>query len=1170
MCDKKNKNKIILLFIIMMCIVLSSCKNGFISFNDLDDNYIENNKKSIDNEEIKNENDDNEEYEDDDNYEYNEELENDKNIKNNDNIKSDYKIKKLFYVKRNSVYVMFDGKEYEICNVGKDAHLDNLDVYYVERDDIYYVIFRYFKDNIKIVYSVKNDNGNVKVNLLLEGSYEDYLKLEFLYKDEDKLYFSKFDINKNNNKEDVTGSIVEIQNGKVNYLYKNIKINNKKDDKLYYSKNIDTVFYLSKNENRTSFTIHSIKNGIDKIVYDDAHIRITDSLRVIATVDGLYYNLLNDEGIGGIAFYDGNEHVLTQDVYIREIKKTTSNNMFYIIANVHTKINLNDYIDSSSYPNSVLKELDNVDISKMNMITRNLYAVRKNDIKLIGENINVKYDHFIRMQDDYIFFYTLKNKFKNKNEKIRYVEFKDSIKDNKWAMNIDFVGQIGSYFNNYICDKNEYAFIYKGFEGTRLNFEDDETPKGNGSFLVDNDKLYLITTGTGEFYVGNIFFNEVSNLKRVSNEENFYKLSKASNKIFIDKQYSLHDGYGSATYDWYMYDNNKFTEISVDKNSNLRLCDDLDNDIYILNSKKGVYLYDEKNNKLDLIISNNEGKIKILYQIKKIGNKNIEYIYDKNKKENFYLENPNEYIKLLKENKINNDKLLENQNNDKDLEENKNIDVDNDNIIKVKEYKSLSDDYIKGSKNYKVDKEKNKSYDDIIFYHTWNKEGSYYEFYANLNKDGVVDKIHITDFKKDELDLDEPRYIFYDELKDLYYYCLVKKIKDDYENLEYNVYEMSINNNNTIKSKLKTKKVLSEKENEVIDYLSQRCGLIYLGKLGKNDIYITGARNIYADDGKDFKLIGNINELELKDLDKIIAINSYEEKLYYINYKTLYEVDNKLNKKTISENVKRFVSLQDELLYTTNFMYRYHDGKSERLFETNNDIEFIGHHNSDKVYILKENYKKVDERFTIDPSVATTEMQDAWEQVKNKRLYYSYGCNSLLIYKNGEFVKLVDQCKLIKDYDNRYIESIIDNPLLVATYESEEKVSFNEFYNNLSSEKKNDLLDEMSKYKHDLYIVYVNEYDLTLANANEIFKNKNSYTILEYVKNLKVEDKKISFTYDTEKYYIDLNNNYMENGSNSINDGSDESDKKDVKNIKNKLSKNDEELSIIKMGYYLR
>ena len=208
MRNKKNKNKLIILFIIMICMALSSCKNGLISFNDSDDNYIENNGET---ENI-------EEYEDDDNYEYNEEQENDKNIKNNDNIKSDYKIKKLFYVKRNSVYVMFDGKEYEICNEGKDAHLDYLDVYYVERDDIYYVIFRYFKDNIKKVYSVNNDMGNVKINLLLEGSYENYEKLEYLYKDEDKLYFSKFDINKNNNKEDVTGSIVKIHNGKVNYL----------------------------------------------------------------------------------------------------------------------------------------------------------------------------------------------------------------------------------------------------------------------------------------------------------------------------------------------------------------------------------------------------------------------------------------------------------------------------------------------------------------------------------------------------------------------------------------------------------------------------------------------------------------------------------------------------------------------------------------------------------------------------------------------------------------------------------------------------------------------------------------------------------------------------------------------------------------------------------------
>ena len=1129
--------------------VLSSCKNGFITFNDLDGKYIEDNKKS-----------DNEEYENDDNFEYNLESENNKDIENSEIFKTDYKIKKLFYVKNDIAYVIFDGKEYKICEMPDDKpeidHHDN--IYYIEKDDIYYAIFRYTRDNRHKVYSIKNDNGNVKINLLLEGSVWRDEKLEYLYRDDNKLYFSKYDINNNGDKEEVTGNIIEIQNGKVNYLYKNIKINNKTDDMLYYSKNIDTVFYISLNENKNNYTIHSIKNGEDKIIYDKAYLMVANSLRVIATVDGIYYNLLNDEGIGGIAFYDTEEYTLTKDIYIREIKKTTSNNMFYLITNTHKKINLNDYIDSSSYPNSVLKELDGVDITNINVVSQDLYTVCKKDLKLIGQNVNLKNQANIRMQDDYIFFYTLKNNFKNKNEKIRYVEFKDSLKDNKYAKDRNFVDQVNRYFNDFLYDKNEYAYVYKGFEGTRLNFE-DEPLKGMKSFLVYGKKIYFITTDSGKFYVGNIVYNEVSNLKRVSKEENFNKISIASNKIFVDKRYPLYDG-NKATYDWYMYDINKLKKIGDDYNVDIRAYDDLDDNIYILNIKEGVFLYDGNNNKLDKIISNKSNeKYKILYQIKKINDENIEYIYDKNKKENFYLNNPNEYIKLLKENK---------NNDEKDLDGNENIDVENDNIIKVKDYKSLSNDYIKGSKDYKVDKDRNKKYDNIIFYYTWNEDERFYDFNINTLKDGKVNTIKIKDFIEDEGLWKKPTCIYYDELKDIYYYELIIKLKEFIDEYEYRVYELKVNDDNTVNNKLKLSELLSTDD---YYHYYDGWGIRYLGSIGKNDIYITGGFNLYADNGKEFLHISKVREFEFEDIDNAVAINSYENKLYYLYHKTLYEVDSKLNKKIISENVKRFVSLQDELLYATNFMYRYQAGKKERLFETNGGegIVFIGHHNSDKVYILKENYKKVDERFTFDPLSATTEIQDAWEQVKNKRLYYSYGCNSLLIYKNGEFVKLVDQCKLIKDYDNRYIESIIDNPLLVATHDSEEKVSFNEFYNNLSSEKKNDLLDEMSKYKHDLYIVYVNEYDLTLANANEIFKNKNSYTILEYVKKLKVENKKISFTYNTEQYYIDLNNNYMENESNSINDGSDESDKKDVKNIKNKLSKNDKELPIIKMGYYL-
>lgn len=1050
-------------------------------------------------------------------------------------------INELFYAKNDKAYVIFDGKEYEICEVDGEYQkfYNNEVIYYVENDDIFYALFKHTKDNKNKLYSIKNNNGNVKINLLLESSIDKKEKLEFLYKNLGNLYFSKFDIETIANKEKCTGSIIEIHNGKVNYLYSNIAINNRNEDMLYYSKNIDTVFYISKNKEMTTYTINSIKKGETKVIYDDASLIVAESLRVIATVDGIYYNQLTDNGI---AFYDGEEHMLTNDVFIREIRKTTSNNMFYIITNTHKTINLDDYIDSSSYPNSVKKELDGIDTTKMNMITQDLYAVCAKDIKLIGKNVNLT--PMLKLQGEYVLFYSKANSF---DGKIRYVEFKDSIKDNKWAMARPFTEQIERHLNDFLYKKNEYVYIYKGFEGTRLNFQENVL-KGCSDYLIDNNKIYYTTSQIGNLYVGEISYNEVTNLEKVSDNDKYSKITNASDKIFLEKQYDYGSSSYDSKYDWYIYDDDKEKLISKDEKGSLKVYTDLDDNIYVFNEENGIYSYDLNTNSLDLIItSNNKQKISVVYDINSIKSIDTKYQLDKNTKENFYIENPNEYIKSIK--KSNTIYKKEEDNTNKD-----NLDNLDSKMFKVENYNALSSEYINGSKKYYVEK---KEVDrNIVFYRIWNKDEKYYDYYVNIEKNGELSKVHIADFVKDKNVYHRPEYILHDELLDLYYYEVSKKSTDYGRSCEIQVYELKINNDNSIDENLKTSKVFEENE---YNYDTIEFGLRYLGKLGKYDIYITGKYNIYADDGENFKLIGQTESFSFQNMDKVIALNSYENRLYYLNYNYLCEIDANLNKKTISDHVVNFISLQNELFYSTNFMYRYHDGKSERLFETSQYIKFIGRHNDDKFYILEENDNYVKDKYTFDSTNASKEMRNAWEEVKNRKLFYPYGNNTFSIYKNGEFTQLVENCKLIGDYDNRYLENLFAHPLLVATSNTEGYLSFNEFYNvYIKQINNNKIISEMCKYKQDIYIINVDEFDLSKIKVTDIFVNDNDYTISTFVKNLQVKDRVISFQYNKKNYYIDFSEGTIANGEL----------KQNRSNIK--LSKDDEIMPIFNLGYYIR
>jgi len=86
--------------------------------------------------------------------------------------------------------LFYDGQVYDAYSFGKAKSMVRVSIFV--KDDIYYAIFRYTRDNRHKVYYIKNDNGNAKINLLLEGSVWSDEKLEYLYRDDNKLYFSKY------------------------------------------------------------------------------------------------------------------------------------------------------------------------------------------------------------------------------------------------------------------------------------------------------------------------------------------------------------------------------------------------------------------------------------------------------------------------------------------------------------------------------------------------------------------------------------------------------------------------------------------------------------------------------------------------------------------------------------------------------------------------------------------------------------------------------------------------------------------------------------------------------------------------------------------------------------------------------------------------------------------
>ncbi len=640
-------------------------------------------------------------------------------------------------------------------------------------------------------------------------------------------------------------------------------------------------------------------------------------------------------------------------------------------------------------------------------------------------------------------------------------------------------------------------------------------------------------------------YNEITKIKRATEEKNYYKVRKAAGKIFLDKQY-VYDY--DKSYDWCLYVNDIVKEIGIDENDGLKVYDDLGDNIYIHSENNGIFLYDVNNNNLDLIIdADSDEIINLVYKINRNENINQEYIYNENNKENFYLTNPREYLRILKEK----------DNDTEQIDENQNVDDAKIKAVKTINPKNLPPDYVGISEKNKFGSSIKQDKSNKTFFYIWNEDKKCYELCANIEKDGKISKIHVADFEDTIIgDFEKPEYIYYDELNDVYYYESIKNIKGNSSELKYQIYEATIDKDNNLTINLKLDKTLPSKEFN--DDYDGTWGIRYLGAFGKYDIYVTSSFNIYADDGKDFKPIGKVKNFSPKNIDSVFAISNRINKLYYLDRETLYEVDINLDKKVISKHVSNFILSDNDVFFTTKFMNRYKYDRTERLFEVSRQVVLIGHHNSDRFYVLDTNYKSVSDKFKFNYKNSDQEMVAAWENIKDKRMFYPYGGNSLSVYENGRFKKIVDQCKLIKDSDNKYEESVIDNPLLVATYENEEKLSFNDYYKNFDKNDKNNennLLNDISKYAQETYIVYVDGSDLAFANFNKIFDKKGDYYTTEFVKNLKLEENIISFTRGTEKYSIDLNN-----GNVTIEESIRKSDKE-------KSVEYDSEVTLINMGY---
>ena len=396
-----------------------------------------------------------------------------------------------------------------------------------------------------------------------------------------------------------------------------------------------------------------------------------------------------------------------------------------------------------------------------------------------------------------------------------------------------------------------------------------------------------------------------------------------------------------------------------------------------------------------------------------------------------------------------------------------------------------------------------------------------------------------------------PEIICYDELKNLYYYDSYYNKQN--EDIIFDIFRIRINENGDVKKVLKNKLVIDSEDLFVTDYMR------YIGDIGKISLYITKDFRIYGIKNKKTILVDDLGDdgyyyVINNNISKRIAINSYEKKLYLLkpdqmySCDLLYEVNEKLEKKLIAEDVKTFIVLQNEILYVKDALYRYKNGKTEKIMDAY-DANFYGRHNDKKCYlnILKD--KPFYEKFYLDEKNSNEEEKRLFKKIE----FENFIEKTLYSYSDGEINKISDSKNVyISDYYSNEIYSIMSMNNKYLLFEKDytgEKINFHDFYINLNDDEKKDDLkfrikanNAYSKYNNNVLIL--DGYNIYRVKADED-------AISSSINNIKFGNGYINYECNYETFEIFYGENVDKN------------------NQKEKTVSNNNELQVVNMTCYL-
>ena len=1032
--------------------------------------------------------------------------------------------KPIFFHQNKKVIFYYNNIDYEICRTNYEY--SDIDIYYIKNIDVYYAKIKF--DAFKgAIYKIEIKNDKVKIDEVLiynaqNNNETTFMKIRFLYEFNDCLYF----VNYKNIDNNYYAEVFYISNG---------QIFSKKDDILlngfyssvYYLANIDECFMIDNNKTGFSYLSKLYKIENDKTILFDDKIKeeVTDNGKqkyIHCSPYGLYYYSYNKISV---IFYDGTENEIINNESINRIIRFNNCDYVYIITNEKKYVDMSNYIDlepilnaADEYPSEedytnglvslqyigLKKELKEIDYENFYFYVDNLYVASKKEIKNIAHNIE-EYKNF----DGNIVFSTKKLRH---TKKLSYETFLEIVKKYDTVDDKNLNKIFNMFLTEYENKMIDFVYLYKGFVGTRLNFG-KEVSKYVESIAVSDDDIFAVSGTEGKLYRGKLKLNDVSDLRIFDDDSNCFNVTSYNNKIFYNKRFELGNHY---TYDWYELKDGKIFNISKDNNINI----DFNINKQYMYDKIRKELYSFYNNEISII----KNDVDAIYIIKTLTNEEYEINYDKTVGKSYYEENINEYLATIIK-------------DDENIEETKEVFI-------IKNYKNLTDEYINDSKKYKLNKYKT----EHLKFYTDSKEK---EFYTILDGEKII-------IEKFDDGVKLPTVVVYDELKEKYYYNYL--ISAEQNTANFNVYFNQIEVTDKINKKLLFKTDVMY----IIDWTDWY--LKYIGDINEKKVFMSYDNKLYYYDNKLIK-IKDLRRTN-KNIESTYSINSFENKLYFLDYGKLYEFDKDFKLTMISENVKSFIALQNEVLYNTNFLYRYSEGMSERLFEVS-DVLFVGKNNDNKCYIFVDNYKKLftDKYYISDD--ADLEMKKLFDNYKNKYLYNNFNYKSLFIYENGSINKLLDNCKYI--YDSKNVDDVItkreiDKMLVLSMFDIEEKIDFREIYDNTGDEEKltsNKFLDYASKYKLKYHLCLVENYNLYLTNELTDSGLANNFTKEDYyiksprLTNIIYEDKKVSFSYNTYKYLIDFYGDINIENSN------------DTKNNKKSKKEDFYEIEVIKMTYYI-